>query len=283
MDTGIDVSDNNGPVDWAAVAAAGHTFAFARATLGRESNDKLFAEHEKGARARGLRFGAYHLPYPGNSSAEQQAGHFLSVAKPQPGDLLPAIDVEQKTPVDTTEAALSRDQLLSWLRDWLAAVEKQIGAKPLVYTNPGWWSSRLQGADVSDHPLWLAHYTNGQPTIPHAWQSFAIWQHSESGSIGGRAVDLNRCPDLDAVTLGSAPATQPLLLPGARGPAVVQLKQLLTTWAAAHPPPIVLVDNDVFGQGTVVAVKRFQRAHALDDDGKVGAKTWKALQKAVQV
>ena len=55
-------------------------------------------EEPRRALAHGLRFGGYHLPYPSHSSAEQQAEHFLSVAKPKQGDLLPAIDVENKTP-----------------------------------------------------------------------------------------------------------------------------------------------------------------------------------------
>jgi lysozyme len=285
MNRGIDVSENNGDVDWAGVAHEGFTFAYARATLGRESNDPTFEANRAGARAHGLRFGGYHLPYPGNSSAEQQAEHFLSVAKPKQGDLLPAIDVENKTPVDADEAKFSKDELVAWLRAWLAAVEQKIGTKPLIYTNPSWWSSRLENANLTEHPLWLAHYTEGQPTIPHPWTNFAIWQHSESGHVGGgkHAFDFNRCPNLDAVTIGSAvSASQPILVQGAHGPAVVRLKHLLTAWGEAHPPAAGLVENDVFGQNTLVAVKRFQTAVHLHPDGKVGPKTWGALEHEVK-
>ena len=41
------------------------------------------------------------------------------------------------------------------------------------------------------------------------------------------------------------------------------------------------VDTDgLFGEGTVKAVKAFQREHGLQDDGIVGSKTWKALADA---
>jgi lysozyme family protein len=40
-----------------------------------------------------------------------------------------------------------------------------------------------------------------------------------------------------------------------------------------------LVDGKM-GPGTVGAVKAFQRAHGLDDDGVVGAQTWAALDAA---
>jgi len=282
MQTGIDVSSNNGHVDWASVAQAGFTFAYARATLGRESNDETFEAMRQGAKAHGLRFGAYHLPYPGNSSAQQQAQHFLSVAKPQPGDLLPAIDIENKNPPDTGEAKLSTSELVAWLRAWLAAVEESVGAKPVIYTNPSWWASRLQHADLTDHPLWLAHYTDGQPTIPGPWNAFAIWQHTEKGNVGSGTFDFNRCPNLDAVTIGSG-ASQPLLLEGATGPAVHRLKTLLTAWCKKNPPAVAFANTNFYGPKAVAAVKRFQQAANLDDDGKVGSKTWAALEKAVKL
>jgi len=277
VNAGIDVSSNNGSVDWAQVAQAGFTFAYARATLGKESNDDTFEANRQGAKAHGIRFGAYHLPYPGNSSAMQQAEHFLRVAKPRAGDLLPVIDIENKTPKDDGEAKFSRNDLVAWFRQWLAAVEAKIGAKPIIYTNPSWWSSRLQNADLSGHPLWLAHYTEGKPTIPHPWRAFAIWQHSDRGRIGAHKFDVNRCPNLDAVTIGHS--AQSLLVLGAHGPEVVRLKKLLKQWSKAHPPPAHLVENDVFGKNTRAAVRRFQQASGLDDDGKVGTKTWKALQR----
>jgi len=276
MNVGIDVSSNNGHLDWAQIAKAGVTFAYARATLGKESNDETFEANRQGAKAHGIRFGAYHLPYPGNSSAKQQAAHFLRVAKPRAGDLLPAIDIENKTPKDEGEAKFSRDDLIAWFRQWLAAVEAKVGAKPIIYTNPSWWSSRLQNADLSGHPLWLAHYTEGHPTIPHPWKGYAIWQHSDRGPVAGRTFDLNRCPNLDAVTIGRR--AQSVLVLGAHGPEVVRLKKLLKQWSKAHPPPAHFVENDVFGKNTRSVVKRFQKSSGLTDDGKVGENTWKALQ-----
>lgn len=83
------------------------------------------------------------------------------------------------------------------------------------------------------------------------------------------------------MTIGS-PASQPILAQGAQGPAVVRLKHLLTAWAKAHPPSAGLVENDVFGQNTLVAVKRFQTAAHLPPDGKVDPKTWSALEHEVK-
>lgn len=78
---------------------------------------------------------------------------------------------------------------------------------------------------------------------------------------------------------GPAPAEQlPLLLPGARGRDVVEMKRRLKEWFASHPPPVPFADTRVYGPGAVAAVKEFQRRNGLDDDGKVGKDTWGALR-----
>jgi hypothetical protein len=78
---------------------------------------------------------------------------------------------------------------------------------------------------------------------------------------------------------GPAPAEQlPLLLPGARGRDVVEMKRRLKEWFASHPPAVPFADTPVYGPGAVAAVKEFQRRNRLDDDGKVGKDTWGALR-----
>jgi peptidoglycan hydrolase-like protein with peptidoglycan-binding domain len=70
----------------------------------------------------------------------------------------------------------------------------------------------------------------------------------------------------------------PLLLPGARGRAVVDMKALLKAWYDANPPAVPFAATPVYGRAAVEAVKEFQRRNGLDDDGKVGRNTWGALR-----
>jgi hypothetical protein len=75
------------------------------------------------------------------------------------------------------------------------------------------------------------------------------------------------------------PATVlPLLLPGARGRDVTEMKRRLREWFAQHPPTIEFADSPVYGSAAVDAVKEFQRRNGLLDDGKVGKDTWGALR-----
>ncbi len=60
---GIDVSENNGSVDWQAVADAGIEFVMIRSSYGLHSKDEMFTEHYNGAKAAGLKVGAYHYSY----------------------------------------------------------------------------------------------------------------------------------------------------------------------------------------------------------------------------
>lgn len=63
MIKGIDVSENNDLVNWPAVAAAGIKFAIVRSSYGLRSKDKMFARNVAGAKAVGLKVGAYHYSY----------------------------------------------------------------------------------------------------------------------------------------------------------------------------------------------------------------------------
>ena len=58
---GVDVSHHQGRIDWAMVAREpGQRFAYLKATQGRAHVDPEFARNWRGARAAGLKVGAYH-------------------------------------------------------------------------------------------------------------------------------------------------------------------------------------------------------------------------------
>ena len=61
---GIDVSEHNGPVDWAAVRAAGMDFAVLRLGYGRRHLDDRFRENLDGAAGAGLALGVYVGAFP---------------------------------------------------------------------------------------------------------------------------------------------------------------------------------------------------------------------------
>jgi peptidoglycan hydrolase-like protein with peptidoglycan-binding domain len=70
----------------------------------------------------------------------------------------------------------------------------------------------------------------------------------------------------------------PVLAPGARGPAVVELKRRLRSWYGARGVRAPRrMRGPFYGPNAVEAVKAFQRASGLKPDGIVGPETWRAL------
>lgn len=173
---GIDVSHDQGTIDWTQVADAGKRFVFIKATQGITETDPHFQANWQGAKAAGLLRGAYHYYQPGDDPVKQ-AEHFLSVVSLEPGELPLVLDVE-------TLGSQTASELVSGLRIWLAAVQKSTGATPIVYTDPGFWNG-LGTSDFSEYPLWAADYNAEGPVLPAGWTAWAFWQYSESGTVSG--------------------------------------------------------------------------------------------------
>jgi GH25 family lysozyme M1 (1,4-beta-N-acetylmuramidase) len=199
---GIDVSHWQGTIDWARVAAAGKTFVFLKATDDANYVDPTFAANRSAALANGLSVGAYHYARPDRSAgdARREARYFVAVANPQPGDLLPVLDLEENK-------GLNHDELTAWTRTWVRVVRKLTGVSALVYTSPATWvtgtgDSPLVARDGA--PLWIAHWNVSSPTIPandwdgHGWH---VWQYTNTGHVPGISgnVDLDQ---ISSSTLG---------------------------------------------------------------------------------
>src|SRR6478672_5782106 len=61
---GIDVSNNNGSVNWSSVYGNGARFAFAKATEGNYFQDAYFNGNMNNGKNAGLKMGAYHFARP---------------------------------------------------------------------------------------------------------------------------------------------------------------------------------------------------------------------------
>jgi GH25 family lysozyme M1 (1,4-beta-N-acetylmuramidase) len=197
---GIDVSKYQGEIEWQDISSTGISFAFLRASVGKTYVDPTYQENRVEARAWGIAAGAYHAAHPvsgqdAEAEARAEAEHFLAAAKPRPGDLRPVLDIElTKGP--------RKDELVRWLWEWLGTVEREVGAKPIIYTSPSFWhdvaGDSHEFADAG-YPLWIAHYKDptGTPTLPGGWKTYVFWQYSDAGKVPGIAasVDLDIAAD----------------------------------------------------------------------------------------
>lgn len=198
---GIDVSDYQGAIDWKAARASGLTFAIAKATQGTHNVQDTFASNLAGMRAAGLTAGAYHF-LDWNVDPVAQAQHFLSVYRPQNGDLPPTLDCEACT-------VRSNDAIAS-IAAFLRTVEPHLGgARMLLYLSYSFPDDHLNGGSgFSGHPLWVAAYNSDpNPPVPAAWAKATMWQWTDHASVPGVSgpVDGDRfcgsIADLHAFTL----------------------------------------------------------------------------------
>jgi len=182
---GVDVHGAKGPIDWARVRTSGFEFAFLKATEGRTFDDERFSFNRRAAKAVGLTVGAYHFARPDNNAPETEAEHFLRIARPIRGELLPVLDWEHEPPTAT------------WALRFLRAVETEIGATPIFYTFPDFLRRTGSFAELRRFPLWFAAYgaNDGEVHAAAPPQGFrlAVHQFTSRGRVPGIGgdVDLN--------------------------------------------------------------------------------------------
>ncbi len=188
MTPGIDVSNNNGVIDWSLAARCGIGFAVIKASEGTGFTDPDFATNWASAQANGLVRGAYCFGRPSGGSGHADANYFLSVVKDiQVGDFL-ALDLED-------DRVSPNADLAAYALDWFATVEAAVGFKPMLYSGAYYLQPHNleNNAQISQHGLWLASWQTTVPPVPPGWGFTAMWQYSANGTLPGitGAVDLD--------------------------------------------------------------------------------------------
>lgn len=197
----IDVSSNQGVIDWPAVASDGVTDVFIRLSLGYGDLDKMALHNSQEAEKAGIRVSYYHFAYPDRRTgtvegdAKQEAQYFVSWAcdtYPAPHWL--AVDLEPWG--NQKDTPLNRQEFLLWVKTFIQEVTALTGVVPLLYSYTPYLNAKLPG----DHglgmvPLWVANYGKvSTPPLPIGWDRFFMWQYSSDGAVKGisTAVDINR-------------------------------------------------------------------------------------------
>lgn len=191
---GIDVSNNNGVIDWQAVANDGIEFAIAKASEGTSYRDGWFAENWEQMKSLNIAAGAYHFARPSRSGAVAEADYFLDAIALLYGDLAAgdvlALDLEDPNAVG---------DLSQWALDWVRRVESRAGFRPLIYTSPSYANAHglANRPELADYGLWLASWwVPTPPPPPLPWSLVAVHQIGVGppGTMPGipGAIDLDR-------------------------------------------------------------------------------------------
>jgi MYXO-CTERM domain-containing protein len=205
---GVDVSDGEGAINWAAVQGSGRAFAFTKATQGDYFTAQTFPFNWAAIADAGMFRSPYHFFDP-TIDGVAQANHFLAVLDAagglQDGDLPPMLDIECPTSSNQQAASANCEYtgnsgwepsavIAQRAFDWLNTVQTATGRQPLIYSYPSWFADvGFTDAALAQYPLYIATLSNC-PSIPAPWTTTVFWQYSFTGTVPGisSGVDLDR-------------------------------------------------------------------------------------------
>lgn len=181
---GIDVSEHNGALDWAAIKKAGIGFAIIRTGYGVSHTDNYFKRNMEGALAQGIPVGIYHFSYALNAAgAKAEAEYVLKLIQPYKDKI--TLPVFYDFEYDTVSYAKKQGVTLgkeAFNAHTVAFCEtiKAAGYTPGTYYNLDYLRRYVDINRVGKYVQWYAQYASTASAA-----GWAIWQYSSSYTIPG--------------------------------------------------------------------------------------------------
>lgn len=199
---GVDVSEYQGNIDWAAVKNSGVDFAILRlgyrgTTQGLLNVDEAFEQNFQGATDAGLFVGVYFFSQAVTEAEAIAEADFVletlngrKLAYPIVFDWEPPVPSEQLPAESLRAHGISGEQVTKFGTAFCERV-KDAGYIPCVYTNKSMAYEFFDLAQWRDYDLWYAEYQK----VPSLYYDFRIWQYTDEGHIPGieGGVDVNIC------------------------------------------------------------------------------------------
>jgi lysozyme len=180
---GVDISADQGEIDWRKVRADGTDFAYIKASEGADIRDSRFAENWQAAREAGLRRGATHS-FTLCRLARDQATNFIATV-PREANMLPAaLNLQFE---DSCTARPDRKVLLTEIALFIEMVEAHTGKAMIIHMTKD-FEDTYQISRAVDRSLWLRRMFLAPNYGSHPW---VIWQASNRKRIDGIAGPVN--------------------------------------------------------------------------------------------
>ena len=184
MKKGIDVSENNGRVNWNAVRAAGYEFAIVRSSYGRTGIDEEFQRSVEGAHAAGLICGAYHYGYGLDvAQAREEAEHCRRVID-NAGVLLELPVFYDMEDADGYKARRGFAFDPHEMTEMCRAFRETIGLDCGIYASYSWLCDYIDWKSLGC-AVWNAQWGSDDDLKGY------MWQYTDSAQIGGKSFDAN--------------------------------------------------------------------------------------------
>lgn len=179
---GIDVSKWNGDVDWVKVRKSGVSFAFIKATEGKDRVDPRFDQYWRQAAAAGIPHAPYHFYYF-CSTADEQADWFIRNVPKASMHLPPVLDVEWNHASKTCDYRPSAMTVRAEMKRFMDRIEAHYGKRPIIYTSVDFHRDNLEGS-FQDYHFWVRAVAQ-HPEEIYPERRWAFWQYTSTGVIPG--------------------------------------------------------------------------------------------------
>lgn len=185
---GIDVSEHNGNINFAAVKAEGIDFAMIRAGYGWTYKDKKFEQNVNGFLSAGIKIGAYWFIYATNvNEAIQNADKCIEVLSKFKGKFTYPIGCDYEYDSDTysekqgrKQNKASRTAIIEAFCDRL----EEAGYYVSLYLNKDYIVNKVNYNELTQFDLWLAQWGTDKP-----YRDCGMWQNSDALKIAGGTFD----------------------------------------------------------------------------------------------
>lgn len=183
---GFDVSSKNGVVDWEKVAESDMDFVMLRTGEGQAPDvDAQFEANYEGAKAAGLKVGAYHVCCVRTPEATvREAEYCLEILDGRKLDYPLAYDIEK--PGCFADGKSNTTAIAKAFCD----VIKDAGYTPMIYSSSSYLKDYFDWSKLKGYKVWTAYYGESRPKLPTAVD---IWQYTSEGNLEGANTDKGCC------------------------------------------------------------------------------------------
>ena len=192
---GIDVSSNQGTINWSNAKNAGISFAIIRSGLGKYTfqEDKKFKSNYTSAKSIGIKCGTYWISYAMSvSEAYEEAEVCYSVIKGCNFEYPVYYDME----VSSQFQNLSKQQITQIALAFCQRMASH-GYTVGVYANLNWFTNYIDKNQIvnNGYEIWMAQYpVKGGTVDPTKYDKSSMcgmWQYSENGHVNGISGDVD--------------------------------------------------------------------------------------------
>ena len=191
---GIDVSQWQDDIDWAAVKSAGIKYAIIRCGYGSDyesQDDWCWEQNATACEQLGIPYGVYLYSYATtNAMIDSEAEHTLRLLKGHKPALPIYLDLE-----DNSQTRLGNAKMSAFALRWCKAIKKAGYKRVGIYANLYWWNNLLftfanEYNTADTYYQWVAQYND---TCDYTGHKYECWQYSSSGKVKGITgnVDMN--------------------------------------------------------------------------------------------